>query len=259
MPFRILLAWLVFLALQPLADAAASSISLKIQSRATFGRNLQVSLQITNEGDESAFSVTPEIQGEGISRLLAVKDELKPGQTYEVEEILALNSPAPGTYALRLTMHYADANHYPFSAVAPVSYVVGKESPSQIAVIAKNTELPGEGPIKFMLKNLRRSPLAVKVTLPLPKALTCGNAVQKLRLNPGGIKILTFDVRNVTGLENSVYALFAVLDYETDGIHHSDIANVVVKLTRTGKPRGFSVYWIPVFLFCLAILYRLRI
>ncbi len=258
MPFRILLAWLVCFALQPLADAVASNISLKTQSRVTVGQTLQLSLQITNEGDESAYSVTPEIQGEGISRLLPVKDELKPGQTCEVQENFSLKSPLPGTYALLLTTHYSDANHYPFSAVAPVIYVVGKESPPQIAAIFKNTELPGQGPVKLMIKNLRASPLTVKIALPLPKELACDNAVQELRLNPGGAETLTFYVRNVAGLENSVYALFAALDYEADGTHHSDIANVTVKLTRPGKPFGLSAYWIPAFLLCLAILYRLK-
>lgn len=258
MPFRILLAWLLFFALPPFSDAAASTISLKIQSSVTVGDTLRVSAQIINQGDESAFSVTPEIQGEGISRQLSVKDELKPGQTYEVHETFPFKASLPGSYALLLTARYTDANQYPFSAVAPIIYVVEKESPPQIAAIFKNTELPGQSPITLRLKNLRPSPLTLKVTLPLPKELACDDAVKELRLGPNGTGALTFQIRNIKGLENSVYALFAVLDYEIDGIHHSDIANVAVKLVRPGKPRGFSVYWIPGILIGLAVLIRFK-
>lgn len=238
--------------------ADASFIRLESHSNAqTDGKNVRIFVAITNTGDESALNVRPQLIGPDVNQYLPTIAEIKPGESLEAEPfVLERPSDRPGAYSLGLIFHHTDASNYPLSACSYVAYVRGKQKPAPLTARLKDATLAGKGQIVLNVGNPSRETIIVRIMLVLPQELVCGMATQQVRLKAGRESRLKFRVHNLGAPEEANYAIFALLDYEGEGFHHSDVAAASVQIKKSVwyKEDALGIPLIPVI---LSLLYML--
>ncbi|MBI4549438.1 MAG: hypothetical protein HY714_00730 [Candidatus Omnitrophica bacterium] len=225
------------------SQGVAGTIALETESTATPKESgLDVSIKITNKGDESAYDVTHQLLLPGTSSFLPSAGEIAPGKALEVQHSISPQHRLPGSYSLALLTHYTDAGRYPFSALSPIFYHFGESRPALIVSKLGDRTVSGRGVLKLGLKSLSQKTLDLRCRLYLPKEILCPAPEKEHRLAPGGTAFLTFPVQNLGGLKGSRYAVFALINYEQDGFHHSDMASAFLTISPLGE--GFASPWL---------------
>jgi hypothetical protein len=226
------------------SQGVAGSISLETESNASVkGTELELAIKITNKGNESAHSVMPQLLIPANSAYLTSTPELPPGKTVEIRHRLDLNAGLPGSYSMSLLTHYTDAGRYPFSAVSPIFYNQGESRPALIVPKLTDRTLSGKSLLKLAVKSLSDKPLPIHCRLYVPREILCPSPERKETLAPGGISFLTFPVQNIGALNGSRYAVFALIDYEQDNYHYSDMASAFLILSglRAAPPSPWLI------------------
>lgn len=221
----------------------AGSISLETESTASLkDKELEIAIKITNKGNESAHNVTPQLLVPNASAFLSSTDELPPGKTIEIQHKLFPNNMLSGSYSIALLTHYTDAGRYPFSAASPIFYNQGESRPALIVPKLADRTFSERSLLKLAVKSVSDKPLRIQCRLYVPKEILCPTPERNETLSPGGITFLTFPIQNISALKGSRYAVFALIDYEQDHHHHSDMASAF--LTVSGFTAGLPSPWL---------------
>ncbi len=193
-------------------------------------------IELTNQGDELARAVRATVRlGDVEARGSAIR-ELAPGQTVRERLALARAPVLPGLYNAVIRLAYNDINDAPFSAVSLVEVDVGKDrgalapaapddstSPDTLFAVPDLVVAPfvHSGVLTLNVIPLVDTPLDLNISLLLPREITAAAPVRTLRLEPDKPAVLTFVLRNEGARPGSSYAVFAVLDCVTGGVHRS--------------------------------------
>ncbi|MFH1683807.1 MAG: hypothetical protein ABIA67_02865 [Candidatus Margulisiibacteriota bacterium] len=214
---------------------------------------LKVLLEAVNKGDESAYNVRAEIRA-GDDKFLAQKrPELGIDQTYKAYNTFKLGKSRPGQYPLVLVMHYTDANQYPFSAMTCQTYSYQAEDlPSEIFGRVKAKAFWKQGQAKLTLKNMGDTEIAATTYLVVPREITVAGGPQKVTLLPKSQKSLDFFVENFSALNGSNYQVFAVTEYEKQGIHQTSISAGMIKIVEKNFFRDYRLLIIALVAILLA-------
>ncbi len=208
--------------------------------------NFIVKVDVTNTGDEAAYdvSITPLLSEGLLSEPLPVGNKIEPGGTFNGElEVNLRGNVTPGEYALAVLTDYKDANGYPFSSVSipPEKLVIRKHSNSLVSATIEGIKLPvnGKKSIKLNLRNLEDREHQVRILLFLPREFDTGKQVETVKLESRGERWLEFDLMSKGALPGSTYVIYALIEYEEDGIHYTSNAVGVVEVVE--EEQGFDV------------------
>ena len=214
----------------------ATSISSKIE-----GGTLTVLVTVCNEGDESAYSGQIEFLVGGEKYMSKKVEEFAVGVTNSFIQQIELSMETPGAYPLIATLHYADANQYPFSAMKAHIFPYEIEAgPSEIFGTIKETTFWKEGTVKLNLKNLGMSNIQTTTQLICPRELSVDEGSRNILVPAKSSGKAQFSLKNFAALSGSTYIVFAVSESEKNGVHHTTITPGVVKLKEQKKILGVS-------------------
>jgi len=241
------LALLLTAALAGLASprAEAAFISLRADARAQVVSNRVVAgLTLINEGDEAARSVRVAARFLDRTAGSPAQDLLPPGQPLELALDLGAPPEEAGFYPLIFKIHYADANHYPFSALAfhAQSFPEAVPPPPAVLAILQPLSLTDRGTLKLKLKSLLDTPFDLLLRLHLPDELSCETPELNLLLTPGRERQVEFPLVNFSGRPGSRYTLLVVAGYRAGGVY-CGLPIVGSVEIRTGRRRCAIGRW----------------
>lgn len=237
------------------AEAFASYISLNtsLTAKAT-DKELRAIVTSVNKGDEAAYSVQAVVQAGGRTVSGEKKSELPVNGRYEAMFNLPVEEKLPGVYPLVLTMHYADANQYPFSALTVQTYTYKNEPPpsevfgrSSVGTFWKN------GRIKLLIKNMSDQELSIKITLVTPRELIPAEKERSILIAPRAERRLELGLENFSALSGSTYQLFAILEYEMNGLHQTTVVPGLAKIVESHLILGLDYTYLVIILVGLVI------
>ncbi len=226
------IAWLLCLAaLAWPGSALAGRLVIQVEASAALrdGR-LAMNLVVRNQGDEPAFSLQARAlapAGAVASRLV---ERLDPGRSLELALTWPALALAPGRHAAVARVDFADANDYPFSALAHAYFHQGRDQPSPLAARAETVELAGEGELGLVVRNPEPRPFRLEVLAYGPKELDLKPFRQELELAARGQAELAFAVGNFSGLPGAVYPVLVVLNSQVRGLHTAKVVETRVRL-----------------------------
>lgn len=213
-------------------------------------------IDVVNRGDEAARAVRATVTLANVTNGMMLAREIGPGQTVSQHLGPVAIPPVAGRYMAAVSLAYTDLNGAPFSAVsltevdvAPAALPANRP---QLQVFAA-AELPGirlarSGRLILNVIPLTDRTMDATARLILPAELTADCPVQALHLDPDVPTNLTFNLRRASALAGSQYAVFAVLDWETNGLHRSlSVSGTVAVESAFTSAVGSQVFW-----FCLA-------
>lgn len=239
------------------STAFASYINLHTQlTTQVEGDVLKFSLTSKNKGDEAAHNVQAELLVAGRKYLFKKENILRVGQTYRVDFPIKLSFLKKGEYPLLLKIHYADQNLYAFSSLTAQTFNYRTEKrPDVVKASLKGAKLWKEGAIRLVLRNNSDQLKEVKTSLLLPNELQIERDEIKTSVNPKGKEEIKFNVRNQSALSGSRYQVFAVSEYEVDGIHQTDIASGMITVSEPREIFGINYLWIIFILGLFVVLF----
>jgi hypothetical protein len=223
----------------------ASYISLQTSLTSQYENDrLTVNVTIVNKGDESAYNVQVEFRVGGRNVLSSKIAELAVGETRELEQTLPFNIARPGTYPLALITHYTDANQYPFSALLMQTFVYRDSGFPPLSGQLSSASFDREGKLDYKIKNSGQGVVKVQTTLIAPAELTIVPVNRELIIEPGTEQGLSFAVKNFSALPGSTYQIFAVAEFEENGLHYTAIAPGLIKIVARRAILGIdqSIY-----------------
>ena len=209
----------------------ASYISLNTTLTSSIkDKTLVISGSTINKGDESAHNVKAEIKVKDKDIMSNKISELKVNGTYTFEEKFNLNLDKPGTYPVILTIHYTDANQYPFAALSCQTFSYKKDVVAPIFGQLGSITISKEGKIKFALKNFSDKNIKTKTVLVTPRELSVQNSLVQMDLAPKYEGSVDFFVKNFSALNKSTYQVYAVSETEDESAHYTSISQGIIKV-----------------------------
>jgi hypothetical protein len=174
--------------------------------------------------------------------------------TYSADFHVSLDLKAAGVYPLALILHYTDANQYPFSALTIQPFVFGKEDVSPVFGQAKAATFSRAGKFRLNLKNLSDREVRTATRLIVPRELTVTEDVKALTLEPKGETRASFAVRNFTALVGSSYQVYAVSEFDANGLHYTSIVPGTITIAESSAMFGTKRVTLIVILAVLVVL-----
>jgi hypothetical protein len=231
---------LVCLMALPAETYAQISLAVTTEVDSVKAPDLAVTIRVTNSGKESAHKLRPAVQA-GTTKI-AVPEllELKPNQSHQFSASVRSDSAKTGTYPLFVTLAYADANGYNFSAIATNSYSAREASSSDIFGILTAEPVGDEGQLRLKLKNNSLQQQQVTLTPFLPAELTPQGLPATATLPPGSEQEFTGRITNFSALGGSRYPVFIAAEYETADRHFTSVITTMVDVVPRGT--SFTVY-----------------
>ncbi|MEM2918386.1 MAG: hypothetical protein QXY62_02675 [Candidatus Altiarchaeota archaeon] len=231
-------------------SANASFISLSTQiltENLVHGNETDISVKITNFGDETAYDVIISLmQIDGFNSDAFFLGDLAPNVPYNGNINLRIqNAVLPGEYPIILLTEYKDANGYGFSSVSGTSLFLRERAISKIFSMIEKIEisLDEEKELKLKIRNTDARGHNTKVRLFLPKELKADVEEAEIFINPKEEKEQTFKISSFGALPGSTYVVFAAVEYE-DSMHFSSLSSGVVKVVEK-KEKDFEFLEIP--------------
>ena len=220
------------------------------------GNTLQVVVTAVNKGDESAYSVQAELNVAGEKILAKKVPELGIDETYKITKFIDLDLKDKGQYPLIVTMHYADANQYPFSALTAQTFPYQAEDlPSEAFGRMRSTTFWKEGKVTLTLKNMGAEDIETTTNLIVPRELTARAKQIKMNIAAKSERKVGIDLENFSALSGSTYQVFAVSEFVIDGVHHVAITPGTAKIIEQKAILGINYTYLMVLLVLLILLF----
>ncbi len=217
-------------------------------------RELDVYVSVVNKGDEPAHNVQAEIRLGGKQYYAKKVQQLGIDQKYQVMRDLPLKVQRPGNYPLILAMHYTDANQYPFSALTGKTFAYRNvDRPSEIFGRMGTARFWKEGRIELTLRNSGDTELEVFTYLETPRELSVTSPKQAAVIPAKADKTLVFGLKNFSALTGSNYQIFAVTEYDKDGIHQTSITPGMIRIEEEKALMGVGYNYLVFALIVLVL------
>lgn len=244
------------------SPARAGSITINMTTRTDLtDKELSVNLSVGNTGDEAAGSVVPILRLRDREARGEREDSLPPGGKIERTMVVPADGLGEGRWPFRVAVSYTDQNQYPFQAMHVSLITRGNPLPAKIAVPRINiTPLESSATMTMSVKNLAGVERTAMVTVFAPEDVEVQGGTSEVKLAPWAEDTVDFDITNRTALTGSRYPVFATVEYDEDGAHHTVIAQGIVEVST---PRAFlprALLWLVGALLVgwLLLLWRMR-
>ncbi len=236
-------AWLGTSVYPPVSFAGILTIETQTSVQ-TAENQLEVTVKITNKGDEPAYNtqinlivLDEKTQGD-------VNAKLDPGKSDVNTFTKRLSGIAGGRYPLTIRVDFHDANLYPFSALSGSTFFLGKDVNGDITIIGDNLSLDKEGVLNFHIKNMESDPINLSASLFLPKEFSAATLKKTFQIDGRSEKNLSFDIRNFSARNGASYPLYCAFEYDKNSIHYTTMASVFVTIkVAEGWFRSLNWVW----------------
>jgi len=213
--------------------AQASFISLQSTiNTKVIEDNLEININTTNLGDESAHDIKLEINTLDQHKASDIKNRLGIQETSSSKFSFSLTSIKPGDYPLILTTNYKDLNSHPFSSVSSSIYNYKERTISSIISKIDPIKLVDKATIMITLSNIDNEEKKVSLKLVTPKELIVKNDNLEFTLKGKEQQSINLDIESFSALKGSTYIILAIIEYDQDGIHHTSITNGIVEIVE---------------------------
>jgi hypothetical protein len=226
--------------------ASAGSITINMTTRAELSeKELSVNLSVGNTGDEAAGSVVPILRLRDREVRGAREDSLAPEARIERTMVVPADDLGDGRWPFRVAVSYTDQNQYPFQALHVSLITRGNPLPAKVAVTRiEITPLESSAAVSMRVKNLAGTERRAAVTLFAPEDIEVQGGPAEVRLAAWDEENVHFEITNRTALAGSRYPVFATVEYDEPGAHHTVLAQGVVEIR---SPRAFlprALLWV---------------
>jgi len=239
----------------------AAFITIETTTSTTVRDNVpNISVSVTNKGDESAHNVRINIMLASKQYSGRLKDVLGKGLSYTEEFSPSAEFKKAGRYPFLVNVSYTDANLYPFSALS-VSYINYKEPlDSLITGTIPELALSEKGSVRLTAKNIATKEIKFKYEFILPREFMAEKPGGEVTAGPGTEKVITSDIENISALAGSKYPVFALLSYEDDKYYYSTIASGSITVGKKNLLYRYKTYLIVLLavLILIVIFYNLK-
>ena len=165
--------------------SSAGVLTIETQTSVqTTDNQLEVTVKITNKGDEPAYNtqinlivLDEKTQGD-------VNAKLDPDESDVNTFTKTLSGIARGRYPLIARVDFHDANLYPFSALSGSTFFLGKDVNGDIAIVGDNISMDKDGVLNFHIKNMESDPINLSASLFLPKEFSTATSKKNFKLMP---------------------------------------------------------------------------
>ena len=237
-------AWLCTSVSPPVSFAGILTIETQTTVQTTENQ-LEVTVKITNNGDEPAYNTQINMIVLDEKTQGAVKAKLDPGKSDVNTFTKTLSGIARGRYPLAIRVDFHDANLYPFSALSGSNFFLGEDVNGDIAIIGDNIFLDKEGVLNFHIKNMGSDPINLSASLFLPKEFSAVTSKNTFQIDARSEKNLSFDVSNFSARNGASYPLYCSFEYDKDNIHYTTMANIIVTVkVAEGWFRSLKWVWV---------------
>lgn len=212
--------------------AHAGVISIQTELTPIYdGKVFTLHATVINRGDEAAHDVSVSAELSGVVAHSAEVAFLGPNESQSVELVQEVGVSKHGEYPVLVTVHYKDANHYPFSAISVAPLIYGDSKPSRIEASVSNLELSDRGGLLSLTsRNLDGKPEEISVRLITPKELSVSGFVGRFTLDGGAAEDFRIPLNNISANPGSSYQVYALVEYEEGGLHYFTAANAYVSV-----------------------------
>lgn len=224
----------------------ASRISLEISTevaRTETGWSARV--RVVNKGDEAAHDLQARLEAVGEEKSSAIVGELGAGKVWEVEIpiLAAATSPSRtirGRYPVVTRVFYGDANGHPFSALSVGFFDAGEAAVSQLGGRLRVSAVSDKGTFRLDLHNMEQTPIEATVSWVFPREVVPDRQTERIMIQGRGSARLEGTLKNLSALPGSAYPVFALMEYDKDGVHFTAKAGAALEVTEA---RGLVSSW----------------
>ena len=206
---------------------------LKIKTQTTVqttGDQLHITVTLTNEGTAIAYNLQVHLKLMGETLDSKLKPQLDPAGSGTFVFEKRAEGIKEGRYPLTVAVDFHDANQYPFSALSGMTFSIGPNVNSDLAVIGKNIAMDNGGELSLNIKNIGAGEKKILASLVLPKELSTPTPQMSFLLGPRSQKDLDFEIRNFSALPGADYPVFCYFEYDLENIHHTAVCTAVIKI-----------------------------
>jgi hypothetical protein len=228
------------LAALPAEAFAQISLGITTEVDSSALPELAVTINVTNSGKETAHKLRPSVQAGATKIPLPELLELRSNQSHTFTAKVRSDATKTGSYPLFVTLGYADANGYGFSAIATSAYSAREASSSDIFGILTAEPISNEGELRVKLKNNSRQEVQVSLTPFLPAELTPQGLPASATLAAGAEQEFSGRITNFSALPGSRYPVIIAAEYESPDRHFTSVITTMVDVVPRGTP--FNVY-----------------
>jgi len=208
-----------------------AQISLTITANTTARPpDLNVQIVVANVGDEAAHDVQITLRKENETTTLPLRSLLAPHASAEVESNLSIERTVLGRHPLFVTVGYADTNGYPFSAILCATFFIEKDTSSDIFGMMRTEPLAENGRLSLQLKNVGQEEVGFRTNIFTPRELSVGDYEREVQLSPERETSFEVPVRNFSALPGSRYQVYAVVEYEKENVHYTNVISGQVEI-----------------------------
>jgi hypothetical protein len=215
------------------------------------GSAVRTLVNVTNRGDEPAHNVVVRAEVGGVVKTGHLREALLPNERYSETFETPVEYRKAGRYPIIVTTDYTDGNQYPFSALSIVHLNYQENIPGRVVGEIAAATVGSSGSVKLTIRNLGQTEERLNARLLVPQELSVSPANRDLRIKPGGEESAAFKVRNVAALPGSQYQVYALLDYEQDNYHFSNVVGGQITIEPTGDPLAW--YTAPLIAVAIAV------
>lgn len=216
--------------------AWAGVISLEVQPRPTIRDDtLEVSVDITNQGDEPAYAVKVSVEVQDAVWMSPAREALEAQAHHTVDYQRPIKGLGRGSYPLIVRVFYTDAQGYPFSALAVSQVTVGEDIAPAVWAVLENGQLRTQGQLSLRVKNLEDRRQTVIVRPVLPQELTTQPSRLTRTLEPSQDTRMTFRLKNFSARGESTYPVYAVIEENRHDAHLTTVSAATVHIV-SGPP-----------------------
>jgi len=258
---------LVCMAFSP-GHALATSIVMVLEITVTVTeQSVDVRLEVSNKGDETALAVTPFLALAGVETGLEDAPDIAFNggriwiHSFPVSDLLISEA---GTYPLIVRLRYHDAHMYPYSLVSVAGVQIGESLPLEVPVAGEMVaeQVTDEGALDLSIRNTGNLPLEVRLTMVSPNELIVAGDNGKLDIPAGEERQISYAVKNNGSLPGSSHNVHAIIEYSISGQHGVVILEegVAVASYNSNKKRTIIIVsaGFIVLLFCFVLLFEFR-
>ena len=237
-------AWLCISVFPSVSFAGILTIETETSVQTTENQ-LEVTVKITNKGDEPAYNTQINLMVLDEKTQGDVKAKLDPGKTDVNTFTKTLSNIVRGRYPLTIRVDFHDANLYPFSALSGSTFFLGSDVNGDLAVIGDNVSLDKEGVLNFHIKNMGSDPINLSASLFLPKEFSAAASRKTFQIEARSENNLSFDVSNFSARDGASYPLYCSFEYDKNDIHYTTMANIFVTVKiAEGWFRSMKWVWV---------------
>jgi hypothetical protein len=214
------------------SQAGAGTIAIQISHRAELREGeLRSAVTLSNEGDETAHAVTPLLRFRGAETRGPTQAALPPKQPLELSLAVPAGSLPDGHWPYEIAVEYADANLYPFQALAVGMLTVGSPPLPKVAIAPLPSPVLAEhAELAVRVKNLSATERRVVLKVLSSEAIEARNAAEETALEPWGEVEIPVELTNRSALPGSRYPLFVTVEYEDGAVHQTLVAQTGVEI-----------------------------